>query len=68
MLFPRLSALAEVDWSAKDARDWDGFQGRLQVQERRLDQLGVNYHRESVLPPKTDSHSPDPTKGHHIPN
>ena len=47
MLFPRLSALAEVDWSAKDARDWPGFQARLAVHEQRLDALGVNYRRGS---------------------
>jgi hexosaminidase len=46
MLFPRLSALAEVDWSAKDARDWDSFQARLKVDEQRLDELDVNYRRE----------------------
>ena len=48
MLFPRLCALAEVDWSAKDARDWDDFQTRLPVHEQRLDHLGVNYRRDPV--------------------
>ena len=50
MLFPRLAALAEVDWSAKGARDWDSFQSRLAVDEQRLDQLGVNYRREPAGP------------------
>ena len=44
MTFPRLSALAEVTWSPKGARNWDDFSRRLQVQLQRFDQLGVNYY------------------------
>jgi hexosaminidase len=43
MIFPRLSALAEVAWSPKDARNFEDFKRRLKTDERRLDQLGVNY-------------------------
>jgi hexosaminidase len=43
MVFPRLTALAEVDWSARESRNWDDFVSRLQVHERRLDALKVNY-------------------------
>ncbi len=43
MLFPRLVALAEVDWSPQSARDWDDFKIRAALNERRLDALGVNY-------------------------
>lgn len=46
MIFPRACAMAEVGWSAKDARDWDDFQRRLSVDLHRLDELGVNYRRE----------------------
>jgi hexosaminidase len=46
MAFPRLCALAEVDWSPKAARDWNGFNQRLQIHEQRLEQLGVNYRRD----------------------
>ena len=49
MLFPRLCALAEVDWSAKDARDWENFQARLKTHELRLNELGVNYRRSAGL-------------------
>ncbi|HEY1787566.1 MAG TPA: family 20 glycosylhydrolase [Verrucomicrobiae bacterium] len=48
MIFPRACAMAEVGWSAKDARDWEGFQNRLSVDEQRLDELGVNYRREPL--------------------
>jgi len=44
MVFPRLLALAEVDWSPKTARNWEDFQRRAKVDMTRLDQLGV-YHR-----------------------
>jgi hexosaminidase len=43
MAFPRVCALAEVTWSAKDARNWDDFIRRLQVQNQRFDELGINY-------------------------
>jgi hexosaminidase len=46
MAFPRLCALAEVDWSPKAARDWNSFRQRMQVHEQRLDELGVNYRRD----------------------
>lgn len=47
MIFPRACAMAEVGWSAKDARDWDGFQQRLAVDEHRLHEWGVNYRPET---------------------
>ncbi|HUE37790.1 MAG TPA: beta-N-acetylhexosaminidase [Candidatus Acidoferrum sp.] len=43
MIFPRACALAEVGWSAKDTRNWDDFYQRLMVDEKCLDELGVNY-------------------------
>ncbi|HEV2693963.1 MAG TPA: beta-N-acetylhexosaminidase [Verrucomicrobiae bacterium] len=43
MAFPRACALAEVTWSAKDARDWDDFNRRLQIHVQRLDELKINY-------------------------
>jgi hexosaminidase len=45
MTFPRLCALAEVTWSAKDGRNFDDFKQRLQIHEQRLDALGINYRR-----------------------
>lgn len=45
MLFPRSFALAEVLWSPKQARDWDGFLQRLPAQFAELDRLHVNYRR-----------------------
>ena len=49
MTFPRACALAEVTWSAQDARDFPDFSRRLQVQCQRFDQLGINYrHGDSI--------------------
>ncbi len=43
MMFPRLDALSEVDWSPKAALGWDDFLARAALNEKRLDALGVNY-------------------------
>jgi hexosaminidase len=42
MVFPRLCALAEVDWTPKAARNYDDFARRLEIHGRRLDALGLN--------------------------
>jgi hexosaminidase len=55
MILPRLCALSEVTWSAKEARDWDGFQPRLTVDEQRLDKLGLNYRRDPFSPAQIPS-------------
>jgi hexosaminidase len=43
MLFPRMLAMAEVFWSPKQLRNWDGFVARVPAQLARLDALGVDY-------------------------
>jgi hexosaminidase len=45
MIFPRECAMAEVLWSPKNSRKWDDFLARVKINERRLDELGVNYRR-----------------------
>jgi hexosaminidase len=45
MAWPRLSALSEVVWSAKDQRDLADFMRRLHRHGDRLNALGVNYRR-----------------------
>jgi len=54
MIFPRSCALAEVAWSSKDARNWDDFMRRLQVQAQRFDRLGINYRRASIDTPESN--------------
>lgn len=40
-IFPRLSAVAELTWSAKDKRDWKGFVARLDPQMLRYQREGI---------------------------
>jgi hexosaminidase len=40
--FPRLTALAEVVWSPKDQRNYEGYLARLGAHQRRLEALDVN--------------------------
>ncbi len=43
--FPRAVALAEVEWSPAQGRDYAEFLRRLETHLKRLDQLKVNYRR-----------------------
>lgn len=43
MIYPRLTALAETVWSAKEDRDWKDFTSRLEQMFKRYDKLGINY-------------------------
>ena len=56
MMFPRLTALAEVDWSPESARNFDDFSHRLQVEFQRFDELGLNYrHNLTNVPTATST-------------
>jgi hexosaminidase len=48
MIFPRESALAEITWSPKNARNFDDFVRRLATDDRRLDAMGVNYRHNPL--------------------
>jgi hexosaminidase len=54
MIFPRLTALAEVDWSSQSTRNFDDFSRRLQIEFQRFDQLGVNYRHTTTNAPAAD--------------
>lgn len=43
MVYPRLSALAEVVWTPRAAKDFPDFRARLETHLRRLDALDVHY-------------------------
>lgn len=45
MLFPRLTAFAEVAWYAGGQPDFEDYQARLAAYLPHLDRLGVNYRR-----------------------
>ncbi|GAA4330026.1 glycoside hydrolase family 20 protein [Flaviaesturariibacter amylovorans] len=45
MIFPRMSALSEVLWSPKEARNWPSFRNRLLTQFGRYAQWGASYSK-----------------------
>ena len=47
MLFPRLFALAETVWSAKENLNWDSFINRSEYNFNRLDKAGINYAKSA---------------------
>jgi hexosaminidase len=55
MLLPRLLAVAELDWSPREKKDWDSFQARLPEQLRHLDALGYNFRVPDVKGLANDS-------------
>ncbi len=50
MVFPRMTALCEVLWSAKESRNWNGFEKRLETQLKRYDFWGINYSKAYLNP------------------
>ncbi len=53
MIFPRIAALSEVLWTAKDKRNAADFEKRLLVQFKRYDLWGVNYSKAFFDPKST---------------
>ena len=49
--YPRLTALAEVGWTARERRAYSDFRARLTYFRPRLDLLGVRYAPESAWAP-----------------
>jgi hexosaminidase len=47
-MFPRLSALAEVNWTAASLKDYTSFTNRLVTHNQRFAQAGVNYNPLAV--------------------
>ena len=45
-IFPRLIALAEVGWTPKEAKKWNGFRNRLLPHCERLDALSIACFRD----------------------
>ncbi len=45
MIFPRMTALAEVLWSPKEKRNWKDFERRLPQVVKNCDNWGANYSR-----------------------
>ncbi|PVD52675.1 beta-N-acetylhexosaminidase [Terrimonas sp.] len=59
MVFPRALALAELDWTAKEKKNWKDFQQRLQSHYKLLQDLNVNYYRPSYNVGHESIYNPD---------
>lgn len=47
MLFPRLTALAEVLWSPKEKIDWQNYTQRVRKMMQRFDVMEINYAKSA---------------------
>jgi len=43
MTIPRIAAIAEVGWSAKERRNWEDFLGRMRKQFDRYEEAKINF-------------------------
>ena len=55
MSFPRAWATADIYWSPKDSKNWDGFIRRMERHMERADAGGCNYARSAFDPIVTAS-------------
>ena len=55
MSFPRVWALSEVFWTARNRRGWASFAPRLEAQMQRAEQANINYARAVYDPIVTTS-------------
>jgi hexosaminidase len=53
MTMPRISALSEITWTAKELKDYDDFSKRLNQQFIRYDHMNVNYRIPHPVMPDT---------------
>ncbi|MPR33988.1 beta-N-acetylhexosaminidase [Salmonirosea aquatica] len=44
MAFPRLPGLAEIGWSPKSVRNWEGYRTRLGKHGKRMEAMGIDYY------------------------
>ncbi|SMD04933.1 family 20 glycosylhydrolase [Pedobacter nyackensis] len=57
LLFPRITALAEVGWTAKEDRDYQGYMERLKGHLKLFQEAGLYYYN-----PFYPARSPEPVK------
>lgn len=49
MILPRMTALSEIVWTQKDAKNWEDFDARLQHMAERYDAMGLNYAKHNII-------------------
>ena len=45
MIFPRMDALSEIQWSQKEQKNYSDFLNRLKAQFKRYDLMGITYSK-----------------------
>ena len=56
MIFPRVTAIAEIGWTTSDLRSWEGYSTRLAEHSNVWDVKGINFYRSKLIdwPTKTE--------------
>lgn len=49
LVFPRLTAIAEVAWTMKNRRSWESYSRRVSVHGKRWDIQGVGYYKSPKI-------------------
>jgi hexosaminidase len=49
MLFPRITAVAEIGWSPQEKRNWENYQRKLKDHYLRWDQMNINYYKSPQI-------------------
>lgn len=44
-----MTALSEIVWTPKDAKNWEDFDARLQHMAERYDAMGLNYAKHNII-------------------
>lgn len=50
MVFPRLTAIAEIAWTPSAARSWDEYKNRLARHGSRMKAMGIDSYRSKKIP------------------
>ena len=49
LAFPRLAASAEIAWTTKESRSWEGFSRRISIQGKRWEIQGVGFYKSPKI-------------------
>jgi hexosaminidase len=52
MVFPRLPGVAEIGWTADEARNWDDYKNRVSAHQERWKQMKIDYYQSPKIPVK----------------
>jgi hexosaminidase len=47
MTFPRIAAVSELGWSAKESKNWEDFKARMTEQFKRYELQGINWAKSA---------------------